>query len=98
MPDGPISGRHLDGDPYVPYTADDLAAQRADAPPGPHRPMRGSDVEAWLKRRRDVYDGQAGGEETSLWMELDSLIDDYRRRADFGLTLNDHPEGVPPDA
>lgn len=30
MPDGPVSGRHLDGEPYVPYTADDLRAQRED--------------------------------------------------------------------
>jgi hypothetical protein len=47
-----------------------------------HLPTRGSDVEAWLKGRRDIWAG-----DRERWLMLDALLDDYRLRADLGRTL-----------
>jgi hypothetical protein len=48
-----------------------------------HRPRRGDDVEAWLKRWRDEMD--PGSEAVSI---LDGMLDDYRLRADTGTLLD----------
>lgn len=58
-----------------------------------HEARRGSDVEAWIKRRRDELDGQAGGDITAEWMSLDSLLDDYRLHADTGTPLTEEVQG-----
>lgn len=53
-----------------------------------HWPHRGSDVEAWIKTMRN------GFRERSLqWRAVDDLLDDYRTRADYGLSLTSHVEG-----
>lgn len=51
--------------------------------PAGHLPTRGSDVEAWIKRRRDHF--QYGD---SAWVTLDNLLDDYRDHADVGASLD----------
>ena len=53
-------------------------------PSDQHQPRRGSDVEAWIKRERDL-NAPGCGEHTAL----DDLLDDYRLRADEGRTLTD---------
>lgn len=55
-----------------------------------HRPHRGSDVEAWLKRRRDEWVPRG----SEVHRALDGLLDEYRRRADYGLPLNASLEGT----
>lgn len=51
----------------------------------PHQPRRGSDVEAWLKRKRDeISDLDA----PAARFVLDDLLDDYRLRADTGVPLD----------
>jgi hypothetical protein len=49
-----------------------------------HRPMRGDDVEAWLKRQRDSYPVAEFG-----WSVIDRLLDEYRCCADYGHTLEE---------
>lgn len=56
---------------------------------GPHLPFRGSDVEAWLKDHRErclLYGDRQG------YLLLDSMVDDYRLRADMGRSLCDDAE------
>jgi hypothetical protein len=48
----------------------------------PHVPMRGSDVEAWIKANRDSY-----GSDWPEWFALDLLLDNYRLKADTGASL-----------
>lgn len=54
-----------------------------------HLPRRGSDVEAWIRREREICDkwGDRQG-----WLQLDSLLDQYRLRADLGLILTEEIE------
>lgn len=54
-----------------------------------HLPRRGSDVEAWIRREREACDtwGDRQG-----WLLLDGLLDQYRLRADLGLTLTEEIE------
>ena len=62
-----------------------LASGPADtltAPLGAHQPTRGSDVEAWIKAMRDRHP------RTPWWTTLDELLEDYRLRADTGLSLS----------
>jgi hypothetical protein len=47
-----------------------------------HTPRRGSDVEAYIRGFRDMYP-----KGTPWWATLDELLDDYRLRADTGLSL-----------
>jgi len=47
------------------------------------RPMRGDEVEAWIKRRRDEMP-RTGDE----WATLDWMLDEYRERADTGTPLS----------
>jgi hypothetical protein len=49
-------------------------------------PFRGSDVEAWLREHRDrcQHYGDRQG-----YLLLDSMLDDYRLRADMGRALRD---------
>lgn len=66
----------------------------------PHWPHRGSDVEAWLKAKRD----SCGTREQRLrdaplnytWHVLDNLLDEYRLRADVGATLDAPVEELGP--
>jgi hypothetical protein len=48
-----------------------------------HTPVRGSDVEAWIRRRRDRYTPGY-----SDWHALHALLDDYRAHADAGTPLD----------
>ena len=65
-----------------------------------HVPHRGSDVEAWLKAKRDecgpieyrIRDAQM----MYAWRVLDHLLDDYRLRADIGSTLSTSAEEMGP--
>jgi hypothetical protein len=53
-----------------------------------HTPRRGSDVEAWIKAHRDhwlLQTRQHAGE----YVALDNLLEEYRLRADTGLSLSD---------
>lgn len=54
----------------------------------PHRPHRGSDVEAWLKRWRDGYRKGDGKVSEAAWFIVDALLDDYREHADTGTPLD----------
>jgi hypothetical protein len=56
-------------------------------------PFRGSDVEVWLKGHRELA-GRYGDRQG--WLLLDSILDDYRLRADMGRSLRDDldSEGV----
>jgi hypothetical protein len=47
-----------------------------------HLPRRGSDVEAWLRERRDEHPRG-----TPQWDAVDSSLEDYRLRADVGRPL-----------
>lgn len=49
-----------------------------------HRPQRGDDVEAWLRRWRDR---QLGNGEEAAYLAIDKMLDRYRECADYGLTL-----------
>jgi hypothetical protein len=59
--------------------------REAPEEPEQHRPQRGSDVEAWLKAKRDVYNDESGA--SGAWWALDDLLDDYRLHADTGQPL-----------
>jgi len=54
----------------------------------PHQPMRDDDVARWLKRVRDSYSRRQGE-------AIDALLDEYRARADYGLTLDDDLSELP---
>lgn len=60
--------------------------QRITPESSPHLPRRGSEVEAYIKAFRDRYIGVKGP--LDPWNLLDNLLDDYRLRADTGLTLD----------
>lgn len=47
-----------------------------------HQPERGDDIDAWLRRRRDLW--PEGGEG---WRAINGLLDRYRECSDYGLTL-----------
>lgn len=55
-----------------------------------HQPMRGSDVEAWLKRHRDDIGPSEYGPLKDL---VDWLLDDYREHADTGTPLDREVQG-----
>ena len=60
--------------------------------PFPHMPHRGSDVEKWIKARRDAEMRQYGSHvspPTPAWHAYDDLLDEYRLRADTGLMLGE---------
>jgi hypothetical protein len=64
-----------------------------------HRPARGSDVEAYLKERRDEHEGwnaSHGVMRDVAWHALDNLLEDYRLRADTGLLLHQDIEEAGP--
>jgi hypothetical protein len=50
------------------------------------RPERGDDVEAWIRRWRDMLDGDR-------WIAVDSMLDDYRLHADTGTPLSGEVSG-----
>lgn len=59
-----------------------------------HRPRRGSDVEAWLKRHRDGWAPHEGAGWQEAYRVLDELLDEYRQRADYALPLDATLEGT----
>ena len=67
-----------------------------DMPPVklPHQPTRDDDVAKWLKAKRDEHFSKFENE--SYWV-IDELLDEYRARADYGLSLDadlsELPEG-----
>lgn len=73
----------------------DLIAQRMDAFPV-HRPRRDDEVAAWLKAKRDEYEGALGPRNAAARDTLDSLLDEYRLRADTGATLSTPLEEIGP--
>jgi hypothetical protein len=63
-----------------------------------HRPVRGDDVEAWIKRMRDNYNANQGHAPSDYsYRALDRLLDRYRECSDCGLTLlvEDDERGEP---
>lgn len=56
--------------------------------PERHKPKRDDDVCRWLKRKRDEYPLA-----NDRWDVVDVLLDDYRTRADYGLTLDSEGDG-----
>ena len=61
----------------------------------PHQPKRDDDVARWLKTLRDVYDPRGGVIERSSYQMIDAILDEYRARADYGLTLDDDLSQLP---
>lgn len=59
---------------------------------------RDDPVAAWLKERRDALISPAETPSRFLigwWYAIDHLLDEYRLRADYGLTLDEElPEGI----
>lgn len=60
------------------------------APPLHHQPVRGSDVEAWIKHWREQF-RSASMETTDIWWAVNDMLADYRERADTGKPLNFYP-------
>lgn len=56
-------------------------------PASKHQARRGDEIEAWIKRTRDVY---ARADE--CWHAIDGLLDDYRLHADTGTPLSGEVE------
>lgn len=56
-----------------------------------HHPMRGDNVEAWLKWHRDLAHPPFG----EGYMTLDFMLDEYRELADTGRSLTDRMEEEP---
>ena len=54
----------------------------------PHHPERDDDVARWIKSVRDRFRWGARNRTVSFNV-LDDLLDEYRARADYGLTLDD---------
>jgi hypothetical protein len=52
-----------------------------------HRPERGDQVEAYIKRWRDRFEGDASSYALAGRGVLDDLLDDYRLHADTGTPL-----------
>jgi hypothetical protein len=52
-----------------------------------HEPRRGSDVEAWLKAKRDEMNTE-DGDPSVHWFTVDAILDDYRLHADTGTPLD----------
>jgi hypothetical protein len=52
-----------------------------------HVPVRGSKVEAYIKRHRDQFDRSGPLLTRARWQALDDMIDDYRLRSDCGVPL-----------
>lgn len=50
-------------------------------------PHRDDAVIAWLRQLRDEHSGS--GITSSAWYALDGAVDDYKLRADLGLSLTD---------
>ena len=61
----------------------------------PHQPKRDDDVARWLKTLRDGYDSRSGAIQRSCWHMLETFLDEYRARADYGLTLDDDLSQLP---
>jgi hypothetical protein len=55
-----------------------------------HQPNRDCDVARWLKAKRD-----AQGRRSEEWWAIDEILDEYRARADYGLTLDDPLSELP---
>jgi hypothetical protein len=47
-------------------------------------PMRGGEVEAWVKAHRDRFDPHGPPGQSAQWQALDDLLDDLRDRSDCG--------------
>ena len=56
------------------------------------QPQRDDDVARWLKTLRDQYDRHF---QRRVWGVLDAMLDEYRARADYGLTLDDDLSQLP---
>lgn len=57
---------------------------QVNPPVSRHQPVRGDDVEAWLKRHRNLY-----VPDSPAWSALDAALDHYREKADYGLRLDE---------
>lgn len=62
-----------------------------------HQPVRGSDIDTWIKAARDVIHPKAGLGDQGAWWALDDLLNDYRLRADTGATLTADPADLGPN-
>lgn len=72
----------------VAKAVDTLSIIAGDSRVIPHQPRRGSDVEQWLRRKRDEYEVAPGVRDAAEWNALDNLLDDYRLHADTGTPLD----------
>lgn len=59
-------------------------------------PSRETQVEAWIKDRRDQYTEHENGFVVKEWKAIDTLLDEYREAADTGRSLFETVNG--PDA
>lgn len=102
--DDTLRDRRNMGQKGIDEVRDGITAFRAGKPlpTPPHRPTRGSDVEAWIKTSRDAWRPADGS--LPLWPDrarvaydaLDDLLDDYRLHADTGTTLDVSAEQLGP--
>ena len=60
----------------------------------PHQPKRDDDVARWLKATRDGS-SRNGRYANIAYHVLNDLLDEYRARADYGLTLDDDLSQLP---
>ena len=56
------------------------------------QPVRGSEVERWVKHWRDNYAARDEGGNPPEWHALDALLDSYREMADAGMTIKEARE------
>ena len=62
----------------------------------PHQPKRDDDVARWLRKIRDQYQPSPfDSRESGAYWALDGVLDEYRARADYGLTLDDDLSQLP---
>jgi len=60
--------------------------------PNDHEPVRGSEVELWVKHWRDNYTATDGGGNPPEWFALGALLDSYRDMADAGMSVKEARE------
>lgn len=63
------------------------------------QPKRDDDVARWLKAKRDEFSHDMWDSENlfdrTVYVAIDAMLDEYRARADYGLTLDDDLSELP---
>lgn len=62
----------------------------------PHQPKRDDDVARWLRAKRERFmSHDLTAADMRSWTVIDDLLNEYRARADYGLTLDDNLSALP---